>query len=270
MSATKSIPEIFASMMQTAEVRRRKFAEALESAPQSGPCAACGRREVGLDEAATLQEAEELNYFRPIYDVCEPCSREAAILERLARMGVPARVRHATFENFDTPETRMAEGRDAVQAWLHDDSKPFLLLLGGYGTGKGHLAAAAIRASGLTASWTRHADLVNDYHGVDFARRPQFIRRFRGVPLLVIDEMGAKNPTADTEELFYGILDLRYDLSLKTILIGNIPLKAKPRTNGTQGLDILSLIGRERMESRLADSAVTVTSKAWADWRKKR
>jgi|GEM_PF-3587430 len=256
------IADIFRRMSRRADSRIAKFRTEMLALDETGPCAKCGRAVVALDESETLEASVMHNTLRPVYAVCVPCEGEAYEQERLARCGVPRRVRGATFANYETYDARQTDAVAAVQAWVRDPGKWLLMLLGSSGTGKGHLAAAAVRALRKTALWTSHCDLVNGYHGLDFQKRPRFILRHRSHPVMVIDEMGAKNRTADTEELFFGILDLRYDENVKTILIGNIPWKTT-----REGMpDIYSLIGASRAESRIATESTTVVCK-WADYR---
>jgi DNA replication protein DnaC len=253
------------AMMAIATEREARFATELDATLERtpafllGPCPSC--RTVGrLDRDATLNESVAHNRLILAYQVCEACDREAAMQERLARMGVPRRVRGATFANYEVYDPRQAQVLEAVRAWVRDPERWLLCLLGSYGAGKGHLASAAVRAYGMTASWITHPNILNDYYGTPFEHRPKFKNRFKRFPFLVLDEMGTKAKTADTEELFFDILNLRHEEGLKTILIGNVPLRSE------KGLNLLDLIGGERMASRMASSATVLTCR-WEDYR---
>lgn len=257
---SEHLARAFESMMAVADKREARFRAELATVPQFGPCEACHAGTEALDESASLEESVRSNALRVVYGICRHCEREAATVERLARMGVPRRVRHATFENYEVYDPRQETVVRAVKGWLTDRQRWLLCLMGGYGTGKGHLASAAVRALGATASWITHPNLVNDYHGTPFDQRKRFKDRFKRFPVLVLDEMGTKGKTADTEELFYDILNLRHEEGLKTILIGNIPINAK------EGLCLMGLIGAERMASRMEQHSTLLSCK-WGDYR---
>jgi chromosomal replication initiation ATPase DnaA len=138
-----------------------------------------------------------------------------------------------------------------------------LMLIGQPGTGKGHLASAIVRYLRRSFEWRTHVDLVNEFHGLDFQERVKYVGQFRRVPVLVIDEMGGKNLTADTEELFFSILNLRYEEGLKTLIVGNIPW----RTKVPGKLDMASIVGSARAESRFADTLATTINCQWEDAR---
>jgi len=215
----------------------------------------------------TVEESTRRNEWRPTWMGCQSCADEAEVRARLERYGVPQRVLHATLSNYDVRTDSQREALRTVRAWKEGE-KPFLLLLGTCGTGKGHLAAALFRASGRSGQWMTHADLINTNYGVTLDDRPRWRKQIARKPFLVLDEMGAKGMTADTAEIFYEILDRRHDERLPTILIGNIPYRSKNESN----LSILKLTDPDpqqaRMESRMADGAVLVFCR-WEDYRKK-
>lgn len=256
------LAQMFANMGAALEARSAKLLPEIGEAPVLGPCPSCKKTITALDREASEEESVRENRVVLVYGVCDDCEVEARVKERMARYGVPARVRHATLENFQVSSPAMEEAVTSVRRWVRDPESLFLLLLGKCGTGKGHLAAAAIRESGAGARWTTHADLVNEYHSLPLNDREAYRRRFLRYTVLVIDEMGAKSMTADTPELFFGLLNLRHDRGLKTVLIGNIPLKAaegKP--------SVLAILGEDRAESRLFNTATTIFPR-WEDWRR--
>jgi len=263
--AATRLQEMFARMESTLEARTAAFAPQIATAPFLGPCPACKVATTELDRETTEEESVRLNRLTLVYLPCGGCEREAALQERMARYGVPRRVRGATFANYETPDPAQAAAVEQVKTWVKNPNGLFLMMLGKCGTGKGHLAAAAIRESGLSAHWTTHADLIDSYHDLPMSegKRKAYRSRFQRYSLLVIDELGGKGMTSDTPELFFGILNERHDQELKTILIGNIPIKAaegKP--------SVLALLGEERSESRLTATA-TVIAPRWEDYRKK-
>jgi DNA replication protein DnaC len=261
----------FEAMMAACDRRLERWRPAVEDAPTMGPCPLCGDAEGGpLDLVESLERSVRHDAVALVYAPCDDCEAEAGTRERLARYGVPRRVRGAQFSTFVAETPAQRAGVDSVRDWVRSvraEEGPrewALLLLGGCGTGKGHLAAAALRSLGCSAHWTTQADLIADWHGMDLSRRQDYVRRLRRYPFLVVDEIGGKDASADTAELFTKLLDARYDAEAPTVLVSNLPLRA--RREGA--LDVLTLLGGERIESRLKAGARVVFCN-WGDYRGK-
>jgi len=103
----------------------------------------------------------------------------------------------------------------------------WLLMLGRYGCGKTHLAAAianhAIEAGTSTLfltvpdllDWLRYA-----YSGVDMSFEERF-EEIREIPLLILDDFGTQNATAWAQEKIYQIINHRYINQLPTVVTSN-------------------------------------------------
>lgn len=260
---TDQLDAMFQKMMSVADERTNAYREELDKTPEHGPCPQCAAPGCVLDFSESLEQSVARDRLVTVYGICPTCEQKAREFEALARIGVPRRVCHATLENFETPQPEQAAALAKVRAWLADRSKLNLLLLGTCGAGKGHLAAAALKSLNLAAKWTSHDAIVGGCHAADFKDRPAFLRTFQRVPVLVIDEMGAKSMTTDTPEIFYQILDRRYDSGLITILIGNIPYRSKVEGKPS----ILALTGEARTESRFFTGTDVIACR-WDDYRK--
>ena len=255
------IYEKWAALAKEAERREEQFIPQIDAAQREpGTCPQCsGPSPLNRDQS--LGESGMKQALTLVYDICEWCQRENRILRTLSQSGVPSRVRSATFANYQTYDERQRDAARQIRAWIKDESKVFLLLLGSCGTGKGHLAAAASRAFvGKGIRWRTHDEFIGKCHSLDFHDREDYLDGLSKAGLLVFDEIGARSVTADTPERFYRVLDKRYDQGRKTILIGNVPLRS-------DGVSILSITGGERMESRIVESGVIVPC-LWADYRK--
>ena len=119
-------------------------------------------------------------------------------------------------------------------------------MLGGFGTGKSHLGAAALRKFGR--GWfIKQSSLL-------FALRATYkdkaafdpIERAQTARLLVLDDVGISSGGRDELPLLHEILDYRHGERLPTIITSNLPI---------EGLS--SVIG-ERMADRLRESAFRV------------
>jgi DNA replication protein DnaC len=114
--------------------------------------------------------------------------------------------------------------------WVAEGRAWCALLVGGPGTGKTHLAAAAMNHRGLDEAyfwsvpdflaWIKRMvfdqgrDLeavLQDYRTKDF--------------LLVLDDLGVENQTEWAHEQLYRVLNARYEEELPTIITSNHPLE---------------------------------------------
>jgi len=107
----------------------------------------------------------------------------------------------------------------------------WLLLMGGYGTGKTHLAAAIgnfALASGVETIFLTVPDLLDwlrySYQSSDLSFETRF-EELRNVHLLVLDDLGTQNATAWAEEKIYQIINYRYLNRLPTVITTNVGLE---------------------------------------------
>lgn len=160
-------------------------------------------------------------------------------LEGLQRVSNMASVEHMTFETFhadapgNAPE-QMRSLRSAREAARHFAARPegWLVLHGGYGCGKTHLAAAVVNArlaAGQPALLVVVPDLL-DHLRAAFAPGAetsfdQRIDAVRDAPLLVLDDLGTQAPTPWASEKLFQILNHRYNAQLPTVITTNVPLE---------------------------------------------
>ena len=185
--------------------------------------------------------------------VCE-CQREVSAEERLARLrrfGNLGMLAHVTFATTD-PDGRgaPAEARNrfrvAFTATTAYAQQPqgWLVLTGSSGTGKSHLAAAIANHcvdQGVPTFFTLVPDLL-DHLRATFSPESEFsydalFEQVKGVPLLILDDLGAQSSTSWAQEKLFQVLNHRYVNDLPTVITTNLPLDQ---------LD-------SRLESRLAD-----------------
>ena len=102
------------------------------------------------------------------------------------------------------------------------------MLVGGYGCGKTHLAAAIANfriALGQPALFVVVADLL-DYLRATYAPSStvtfdERLEAIREAPLLILDDLGAHNSTPWAQEKLFQILNHRYNGRLPTVITSN-------------------------------------------------
>ena len=171
--------------------------------------------------------------------------------DRLFSLSHLDELKELTFESF---QSRGRKGVGELQAnsleWAFNRAKQYagkldgwLLLQGGYGCGKTHLAAAIANSAvsmGVATLFLTVPDLLDTLRFSYDSEDTTFEQRFdeiRNAPLLVLDDFGTQNATAWAQEKLFQIVNYRY--------INKLPLVV------TTNLDMDEI--EARIRSRLAD-----------------
>ena len=149
----------------------------------------------------------------------------------IGRSGLSKRFLRRTFATFQvTPENQAAYR--ACRRYVQDfaglgPEQNSLMLAGGCGTGKTHLAAAI--ANGLLeqlveVAFTTPNDLtaaVRATFGKDRGEEEQVVGFYQRAPLLVLDDLGKDQPTQWSVALLYRILNARYENDAPVVVTTN-------------------------------------------------
>lgn len=139
--------------------------------------------------------------------------------------------REMTFESFNARTKVTPEERENLKrVWgaaknFAENPTGWFLLLGGYGTGKTHLAAAIAhhwRDRGQEVMFISTPDLL-DYlrTGFDTKETKSFNQRLydvKTIPHLILDNLGTENATSWAKEKMFQILDYRYVAHIPTVI----------------------------------------------------
>ncbi len=155
-----------------------------------------------------------------------------------------------TFDTFNPKVQGVREAYEAARRYA-TDPQGWLVLRGGYGCGKTHLAAAIANthlAAGEHVFFSIVPDLL-DHLRAAFApgseiRYDDMFERVREAGLLVLDDLGAENGTAWATEKLFQIINYRYNFRMPTVITTNNRLLSH--------LD-------ERLASRLSDIGLVHT-----------
>lgn len=181
--------------------------------------------------------AEAVPFGHPHFGVLFPCVCKLAAQERRARAALDQlsnlkSFRDKTFDLFDPnmPGVRRAYLRAVEYA---RQPQGWLVLFGGYGTGKTHLAAAianVVLRRGERVIFAIVPDLL-DHLRATFAPDSSvaYDDRFelvREAPLLILDDLGTENTTPWAREKLYQLINHRYNEALPTVFTSNLAPEA--------------------------------------------
>ncbi len=202
-------------------------------------------------------------FGRVVYPICDCEARELdrareefwqrskrQRIERLFSLsGLGPRFSECTFDNW-IPRRGSEKAFDAVKAYLDRWPEQMktgegLVLLGTYGNGKSHLAAAVVNAlvsqeyAAVFQPVTRLMYRVNaSYRDERGPSEAEIINGLIDADLLVLDDIGAEKWSEKVEERLYAIIDGRYWGKKPTILTGNfLDLKSLEAHIGGRAFD---------------------------------
>ncbi len=201
----------------------------------TGVCPICGgagflRRDVPVDHP---------DFGRAIPCECKVReTRQAQIADLLNSSGI-THLSQMTFDSFRpdgiglNPDRRknLRQAYETARQFAQD-ARGWLLLKGGYGCGKSHLAAAIANerlARGESVLFVVVPDLL-DHLRATFAptSRVTYDERFetvRSAPFLILDDLGAQSATAWATEKLFQLLNYRYNAQLPTVITMNRELE---------------------------------------------
>lgn len=204
-------------------------------------CVACGDAGYVLTQRLRVEGGQVVQPQQ--VERCRSCNPERPT-------GVPLSRLTDTFGNFQ-PNVEMAQAYEAAKR-VADGETWSLVMVGEPGTGKTHLAIAALLAFGRGQFW-KVADLLDEIRqraygeGEGAAAVLAEYRHLTGV--LVLDDMGTQKVTDWVGETLYRILDSRYEMRLPTVITSNRPFS---------DLD-------PRLQSRYRSGLVVCQGRDWRD-----
>ena len=171
----------------------------------------------------------------------------------LEKSGLPVRYQRTTFDGFDTTGSQAAgKALRAVLQFCDDWDESLrvgrnLLLCGSTGTGKTHLAAAAIRRligeRLIQPRYTTASGFLRELRSTfndDGQSEQDVYREYGTTPLLVLDEIGVKYSTDYERAALFELIDIRYGNELPSILISNLTIGELQAVLDERTLDRLS------------------------------
>lgn len=173
--------------------------------------------------------------------VCRAADIAQGARARLFELSRLDRLSHLTFENFEARGNKNAKFMTPQDAHSLEAAKEmagnfarapqgWLLIEGGYGCGKTHLAAAIANyavSMGMPTLFITVPDLLDTLRFAYNDPETTFEARFeevRNAALLVLDDFGTQNATSWAQEKLFQIMNYRYINSLPTVITTNLML----------------------------------------------
>lgn len=207
----------------------------IDNTRRDGVCPICG----GAGYLRLDVPVDHPDFGRAVPCDCKIRETQQASLEDLRKNSGLAALALMKFETFRpdgiglNPDKRknLREAFDTAQRFARE-SKGWLVLKGGYGAGKTHLAAAIANdriGRAEPVLFVVVPDLL-DHLRATFAptSRVTYDDRFesiRNAPFLILDDLGAQSPTVWAQEKLFQLLNHRYNEQLPTVITTNRELE---------------------------------------------
>lgn len=206
----------------------------------SGPCALCGQPSIcgGLGVVSYDVPVDHPHFgklFRCPNNPVEADREHQTRMRRISNLDAFADKRFDSF-NVERPMLSQSERASLQLAYktaLQFAAEPegWLLLEGSYGCGKTHLAAAIGNerlAKGDMVLFITVPDLLDHlrstYGPTSEMGYDEMFDRIRGAQLLILDDLGAENPSQWAGEKLFQLLNYRYTHRLPTVITTNVDL----------------------------------------------
>lgn len=166
-------------------------------------------------------------------------------------LDLPARLKGQTFDNYVTETKEQKQNKamcmDFAECWKESGG---VIMVGGVGTGKTHLAVAICQTlrdqavvchltsvnkivRRVRSSWSKKA---TDMWGTPLTEE-QIIKEYVTYDLLVIDEIGSQYGSESERIIINEIINDRYESMVPTIIIGNVSIEEAKQILGDRVVD---------------------------------
>jgi DNA replication protein DnaC len=202
---------------------------------------------------------------------CE-CVKNARSGRLLEASKIPQRYAHCELENFDilsSPDRSIEKAKLAAEKFVDEYpmSQPFgLLFMGPQGVGKTHLAVGIIKQlmklKSIPCLFRTFPELLkeiqNSYNPVSQSSELSLLAPVLETEVLVLDELGAQNPSSWVQDEVAYVLNYRYNDNKVTILTTNFKDEEERKEKKVGIADTLTERIGVRMRSRLYEMCKTI------------
>jgi len=168
----------------------------------------------------------------------EPCACQGdqRKRQRIAAASIPRRYYHCRLDNFhDRNSAALIAARRKVQefvdVWPGQHDGRVLLLMGGCGSGKTHLAVASLLeiihcGKPGRLIFSNFQDLIQEiqasFDNDQVPSKSELLRPLLEADLLVLDELGSQKPSMFVHDILYYVINSRYNEERVTIFTTNL------------------------------------------------
>lgn len=194
--------------------------------------------------------------------ICIKCSevgeRSVAIRRAHNALKLPPRLNSHTFANYHPKNNKSAEAKKICQLYAQEHDTGGMILVGGVGTGKTHLAAAMCKDvcdNAKSAHLTTVPRIIRDVrsswgknnidsHGQQLSEEDIILKYASHYDFLVIDEIGSQYGSDSEKIIISEIINDRYNNNLPTIILGNVSIVEAEEYLGVRVIDRLKDNGK--------------------------
>jgi DNA replication protein DnaC len=211
----------------------------------------------------------------------EPCGCQGDLRrrQRITAANIPRRYYTCRLDGFDDRNSGPAIAakrrvQEFVDLWPALNEGRGLLLMGSWGSGKTHLAVAALLGiidSGKPGRllFSNFQDLIQEiqasFDSDEVPGKSEILRPLLETDLLVLDELGSQKPSQFVQDILYYVINTRYSEQRTTIFTTNYV----DSVNDPKEETLMQRIG-PRLRSRLYEMAEEVKLIGVPDYRAKR
>lgn len=199
-----------------------------EPQPERCSCGQAAAWWAALEERERMQAAEE--------QAQKSARLRQEVLENaLGRSGLPAELCRRDFASFETDTPDLQRSFDLCRGYAESfgtrrEAGDGLLIRGGVGVGKTHLAAAIalhiMRSSLGTVIWRGERELMLDFRSAYAAEghrtEKEILHAYLGSDLLIIDDFGKDRISGWSAGIFFSVLNGRCEMGRSTVLTTNL------------------------------------------------
>lgn len=175
-------------------------------------------------------------------------SKQRHAQRALGRAAIPPRFARRNFENYQTESQAQAKALEICKRYAEGFSGlpisegSCLMLIGNTGTGKTHLGAAIannVIAQGYRAVFTLASSMIDDIRNTWGGRgiESDAVKKFVNPDLLIIDDVGSSADTDSVRDLFFKVINARYEQVKPTIITSNLTIEEFENAVGSRVVD---------------------------------